>query len=270
MKKIFYSLCILAGLAACDKNPEQEDKPDTEKPFITLVDSKPAPATGIVCELPEDKIFTVFTGENLSLHLKFTDDKELSQYKIDVHNNFDCHSHRQQTPGGVPWFLVRIRDLSGSDSRVEELLQVPENATVGDYHLLVYCTDKAGTEAEPLVYSIKVRNAADTAPPQVTFTSPASEEVTAQKGSILTFQANVTDNLSLNNGRVELSYHDPAGTLFSVEQVYFGNNAGKQTTFSLPFQIETYAATGPHLFHVQVFDEKNNAVKKTFKVNIQP
>ncbi|WP_066835084.1 DUF4625 domain-containing protein [Rufibacter ruber] len=270
MKNFAFLLLSIVLFSSCgDEAPEQE-KPDTEKPVITLIQSAPQYGKGTVCGHTEDRVFSVTTGGKLTLHFNFTDDVALSQYKIDVHNNFDCHGHRSGLRRGTPWFVVRIKEATGKDYKVVEELEVPADATPGNYHLLLYATDKAGTEAVPQVYSVHVSNPTDTTPPQLTMTSPTAETVTVKRGSTVPFSGTVTDAVSLNEGRVEISYSDPANQPFTVDQQFFPATAGTQATFSIPFTFATYMPTGEYKFTVEVFDTKNNKVTKKLKVVVKP
>ena len=268
--KNYFLPAALFFLFACGEETIPEVQ-DVAKPEIILQESTPVFGSGTVCDLPEDRIFTVLAGSKLSLKLEFKDDVALSQYKIDVHNNFDCHRHgRFMTGKSAPWFLVQIKEAAGKSFIVTEELTVPADATAGNYHLLIYATDKVGTEAEIQVYSIQVKDPTDIVAPEFIITDPTTEEITAKKGITIKFAGTVTDNYSLNSGLAELSYKDPDNTTFTVDQVPFGSNVGETTNFSIPFEVPTYAKTGLHVFQLQVYDEKNNSAKKTIKVNIQP
>ena len=83
--------------------------------------------------------------------MDLSDDVMLKSYKIDIHNNLDHHSHggtRAEGEGGVPFVFNRSYDVSGKKNvHVHHHdIVIPEDATPGDYHLMVYCTDAAGNE----------------------------------------------------------------------------------------------------------------------------
>ncbi len=69
---------------------------------------------------------------------------------------------------------------------------------------------------------------------------------------------------------MEVSFHDPTDTFFTVAQEYFAEDAGREVSFEVPYEVSSFARTGLHRFHVEVFDAKNNATKKTVRVNIEP
>src|SRR5688572_12174514 len=141
-KYIMIAALILIGCSGSDV-----EKPDTEIPQIVLVSSSPEYGTDDICGLPETHVFPLLSEQTLNLELDFSDDVELSQYKIDIHHNFDCHTHGRITEVGEPWFVARIEKLEGRGLRITEQLEVPANVTAGNYHLMIYCLDKVGNEA---------------------------------------------------------------------------------------------------------------------------
>lgn len=255
-------------LGACDSGSEAE-KPDTEIPSIVLEKSNPGYGTDDICGLPETHVFPLLSEQTLELDLHFTDDVDLSQYKIDIHHNFDCHSHGRISEVGEPWFVARIQKLEGRDQHVTERLTVPANVTAGNYHLLLYCLDKVGNEAEPLVYSMKIKNKNDTQNPVLTLTQPATGGITVKRGASLSFEGTITDDSELADGRIELFYYDPSNTLFTVNQYLFPEGTGAEYDFSIPYTVEATSGTGLHQYHLKVYDRYNNATEKIIPVTIE-
>lgn len=80
-KKIITIILIFAGIIsfnACTK-----DDIDKEKPVIDLTIQDAFPVN---CD-------TLYFGESFTMRMRFTDNAELGSYSIDIHNNFDHHSH---------------------------------------------------------------------------------------------------------------------------------------------------------------------------------
>ena len=135
--KIYFTTILVISVLAffsCDK----EDS-DTTKPVIDLHE----PAEGQALLIGSEK------GVNFEMDL--SDDVMLKSYKIDINNNFDHHSHggtRAEGEGRVPFVFNRSYDVSGKKNvHVHHHdIVIPEDATPGDYHLMVYCTDAAGNE----------------------------------------------------------------------------------------------------------------------------
>jgi hypothetical protein len=128
---------IISSLSfiSCDKNEN-----DTTKPVINLIE-------------PEDGD-SLRIGGDVHFDMELSDDVMLGSYKVDIHNNFDGHEHtKASSDETTPFVFVRSWDVSGkknADIHHHEIV-IPENATPGDYHLMVYCTDAAGNESNVAV-----------------------------------------------------------------------------------------------------------------------
>lgn len=112
---------------------------DTTKPVINLI----APA--------EEAILKI--GADVHFDMELSDDVMLSSYKVEIHNNFNGHQHEasilKTASSTTPFFFQKSWDVSGKKNTKihhHEII-IPEEATPGNYHLVVYCTDLAGNEA---------------------------------------------------------------------------------------------------------------------------
>lgn len=147
MKKIrvFMHVSILLAIVSCGKNDI-----DTEKPTISAEISTAFPQN---CD-------TIYFGENFNFRYLFSDNNELGSYSIDIHQNFDHHSH--STEFGVcslepkkepknPYLLMQNFDLPEGLSEYETniTILVPSSNgkgefDTGDYHFSISLTDKEG------------------------------------------------------------------------------------------------------------------------------
>ena len=136
MKTIYLSsLCLLAalsfGLASCD------DDSDNVKPVINLIE-------------PEDDA-VLQIGDDVHFEMELSDNEMLKSYKVDIHSNFDSHTHalsRADDAATTPFSFNRSWEVTGKNAHIHHHdIVVPEDATPGPYHLVVYCTDAAGNEA---------------------------------------------------------------------------------------------------------------------------
>lgn len=143
MKTKFYFPILISAFvlsislfAACSDS----DNPlsDTTKPVITLND----PAEG--------EVLAIGSEHGVHLDMDLADDVMLKSFKIEIHNNFDGHGHNSRSADEtVPFTFNRSYDVSGQRSAHvhNHDIIIPANATPGNYHLMVYCTDAAGNEA---------------------------------------------------------------------------------------------------------------------------
>ncbi len=132
--KIYSILTIFLAFtfASCEK----EEAADTTSPVIQL-------------DEPEDGD-ELLIGVGVHFECDFSDDVMLGSYLIEIHNNFDGHSHSTTVRAGEePFFFKKSYDLSGYRNKHEHHhdIVIPENAAPGNYHLVVYCTDEAGNQS---------------------------------------------------------------------------------------------------------------------------
>ena len=85
--------CLL--LAACSE--EDGDGKDLDKPLIESGDS----ASPLNCQVYR-------TGEEIPFRYTFTDNDALGSYNIEIHNNFDHHSHSTEA-GDCPLDEKKLR-----------------------------------------------------------------------------------------------------------------------------------------------------------------
>lgn len=257
---------FLPLLLACTEEGALEGGPDIQKPQIIMLGSSPESKEGMICNSVESNVINASTGSDIVLNLQFSDDNNLSQYKVDIHNNFDCHSHGRLISN---WQVLKVENIVGKQVQLEEVIAVPEDAFAGDYHLQILCLDELGNEAEPLIYSIKVENSIDNISPVLALSEPAISPITVSKGSDLSFEGTVTDNFSLNNGKIEITYIDPNGTEFFPIQQFFLETQGTEANFNLKFTVPPSAASGQHNFRITAYDTFNNSVEKIIEVVFQ-
>ncbi len=138
---IIILLLMMLLVGACSK-----DEIDDEPPVIIMEEPHHFP-------LPCD---TIYVGETFVFRAKFTDNRELGAYSIDIHHNFDHHSHSTdyeeceldppKTPTDNVFLFIQTYTIpDGQTSYDAEVpIEVPENVDTGDYHLFVALTDKEG------------------------------------------------------------------------------------------------------------------------------
>jgi hypothetical protein len=215
----------------------------------------------MVCGELEDNVITLNSTDTLGLTFRLTDDQELSQYKIDLHSNFDCHGHSGKTET-TQWSVLSIEDVAGSDQTITRQFAVPTDVTTGLYHMSVQATDAAGNEAQTIIYDLSVANATDTEAPILNATVPASSSFSAQKGTSVNFQGSLTDNSPLGsgtNGRLELRYWSTTNqTIVSLYEEDIDNAVAETYNFNFDADIPSTVADGTYIFELRAFDAVNN------------
>ena len=137
-------ILLLCALCACSSSSDERAK-DMTMPQIT--------ANGILPEPDNCQAFPL--GDTIRFHYIFTDDMELGAFNIEIHNNFDHHSHSTSAEECKmepkkqpvrPW--VFNKDYTIPDGlRLYEAsfdIPIPDDVDPGDYHFMIRLTDKAG------------------------------------------------------------------------------------------------------------------------------
>lgn len=144
MKKNLFAVLLTAVvmLAGCSKS---SDATDTTYPEIDLAVTGAFP---LQCSVLE-------RGKTATFKARFTDNRALGAYSLDIHHNFDHHTHSTEvntcgeSAAKAPVApLVFIKDYTipagTSDYTATTQISIPANIDTGDYHFLIRLTDKEG------------------------------------------------------------------------------------------------------------------------------
>ncbi len=155
-KNLFYILALSAitmGFAACENKSK-----DTTPPVIDEATFLPAD-----CDM-------YYFGDTLLVHFSCWDDTELGNFNIEIHNNFDHHTHGtsgvdcEEEEGEehhheegehhdhdhetVEGAWVYNKDFAIAQGRILETIDIeipiPTDVLEGDYHFMLRLTDRAG------------------------------------------------------------------------------------------------------------------------------
>ena len=148
MKKIYLPIFACLTLLACSKDDE---KPmDTEKPIfkmITVNGTESIDGKELEIRLLPD------TSNQLKLNITASDNEELSQLQVEIHEAFDSHSHSRlaETKGDTLAFGPKIYPLTGKESTAEITVGLVKNTVYGEYHIECVLLDKKGNRTEKIV-----------------------------------------------------------------------------------------------------------------------
>ena len=158
LRLIIFPVLLLAFFSSCEKEAIDKEKPTID---LSIQDAFP-----VNCD-------TIFFGESFDLKVLFTDNFELGSYSIDIHNNFDHHSHSTEvtecnlSPEKEPVNPFLFIDDFDIPTNLEEYetnlsISIPsgnDNGEYdeGDYHFFISLTDKEGWSAQKGL-SIKMLN----------------------------------------------------------------------------------------------------------------
>jgi hypothetical protein len=259
---------------------------DNEPPSIALNNFSASMSSGEICGQLETNVFFLQSGEVFSFQATFSDNIGLSQYKIDIHQNFDCHGHGEgATPAlALPnrenstedWFLIQIDDLEGREQIRQFALSVPDHVTAGNYHFSIQVLDEAGNDTQDQdIFNLKIRNIRDTLAPSLQVDLPKTSRFKAKRGEKLRFKGMVKDDKDLGeggNGMVFVSYRNlTSGNLFATQTyLLFTAHTGDTADFDLLYTVPTFLNKGPYQFILSAFDGVRNAATPfLFEIEIE-
>ena len=275
-KQIFHSITLATSLfiVGCG-----DADVDVTPPSMEVMAYVPTPVDDDICGAEEPVVFQLTGGDQLTFDVIFSDDEALSQYKVDIHNNFDCHGHGggsapKVVVPNVPnqttdWTVLDNQDITGTSSPVKRTLDVPQNVTTGNYHFQIRVVDESGNDNSANFFALKVKNPLDSMPPQITVETPTSNSFSVKKGGSVRFVGQVTDNRSLSdggNGVLYLAYTDlGSGNTFSTNEVFvFDENVDKSFDFDFEFTMPQSLTTGSYRLSLGANDGVRNVAPFQF------
>lgn len=138
-------------LYSCENEKEDLDK---EKPEIVMNESSSFPQN---CD-------TLYFGESFSLKAVFKDNVALGSFSVNIHNNFDHHTHTTELANcnlspkkeaKNPYLFTKdyLLDTELNSYEVNQNITIPSendkgSLEAGDYHLFISLTDKSGWSAK--------------------------------------------------------------------------------------------------------------------------
>ncbi len=264
---VLIAALMILGLVACDS-----DDVDDTPPVIEFRSIIPEPGPMEVCGEFDPNAIKIMGGEILAVDALMTDDIALSQLKIDVHPNFDCHGHR--TMSTEDWLVLDLVDLEGTE--VEEVfeLEVPEMVTAGFYHMQFRVVDEAGNSSPATdFWNLHVLNPHDTIKPELSaIDPPTGNNFSVNRGEQVSFQVNISDNKDFdfsNNSRVELTYRRTGSSNFSTATETKLTEAVNEANLTIDFTIPQTLVRDDYLFFLTGYDGVNNESERlVFEVEI--
>lgn len=148
--KIILGFLLFVTFISCSKEDEVKDE---QKPTITLnyAGGFPKPCAKLK------------RGQKFTLKVKATDNVGLASYAIDIHNNFDHHTHDDQgskcdmEPSKNPTANTFKFDKNfqiqnkPKEYEISQAIAIPANADTGDYHCQISVVDVTGWQGRTSV-----------------------------------------------------------------------------------------------------------------------
>lgn len=268
MKK--YSIILISILALTIFNScsdDDENVLDNEKPTINI------------SEPEEDETFEV--GGELHFEVDFADNVALSSYKVDIHNNFDGHTHSSSVLNSTatvstkqteitPWSLNETHDIEGNPTEynVHEHIDIPANIAEGPYHLGITVVDAAGNQNQVYVQFI-VGEDHTGEEHGINITDIEVEDVAP--GAETHAEAQISAEHGIATVSVNIHGHDitPAEGEEEWEfEANFDDYSGNSATFHEHIDIPATAPKGEYHLSITVIDEEGNSHAEGFHFHI--
>jgi len=139
-----YLIVLLTSLVLTSCGEDEKPVIDLEYPEIIITEN----SFPIQCSVVE-------RGSTLSFRALFTDNVELGGFSLDIHHNFDHHTHSTEVracdedslkTAVNPFLLIQTYPIPIGLNEFAGLaeIEIPSDIDPGDYHFLIRVTDKEG------------------------------------------------------------------------------------------------------------------------------
>ncbi|MBU2919874.1 DUF4625 domain-containing protein [Winogradskyella psychrotolerans] len=144
--KYFNLILVIVLFTSCSS--DDSNTIDEEKPTISINYTEGFPQ---VCE-------QLLKGETYSFKAQVADNKALASYSLDLHHNFDHHTHDDQgetcdlepIKGAVnPFIYMENFEIEGglTTYEINISITIPDDIDIGDYHCSYSVTDETGWQS---------------------------------------------------------------------------------------------------------------------------
>lgn len=209
---------------------------------------------------------TLDTGETIQVQATLTDNVNLKEVKVDIHNNFDGHDHKND----VQWSKVYIYEIEGTEYDFAQDITVPSIAKSGPYHCNIQAIDETGIESDPQTLSFTV-----TRPdaPELVITAPDfNSGYTISRGDTLRLEGAAGDETDLAKIEVKVKDVEQTVTLYNNTFTMPGNmdlSWDLQADGPIDIPIGTDAEVGTYTLRIAVSDSLGNYIVKENNFTVQ-
>ena len=144
----------------------------------------------------------ISAGSEIEFDAEFEDDIQLGQYRINIHDNFNGHSHGKTLASEFSY--PATHDLEGKSQTVHKHIPVPTDATPGPYHFTLLYFDAAGNEGEPKFLQFEIADPSNQ--PVIEITShDILQEIEVAPGNSIRLQGWIEDPDGLEEVHIRLA-----------------------------------------------------------------
>lgn len=141
----------LIALYSCNK---EEKIQDLAPPSISVLSVNTDNTSDTICGDTYDNVLYYQAGDTIRLRLRIEDDQNLSQLKIEIHDNADCHGHGERPLSAFEY--LNILDISGKELEKDFQIPIPTDAAIAAYHFQLQAIDAVGKESAEIEYNLRI------------------------------------------------------------------------------------------------------------------
>jgi len=210
---------------------------------------------------------SVGAGTTITFYAEIKDNTNLKQFKVDIHNAFDGHGHRN-----TPFSTQLIYNISGTAVYETKSIDISSTASAGPYHIVVTAVDEAGLESNIYQYDLTITQSGQ---PVITVTSPNMSSVIAVNANdTIAMTGTITDNIDMDSVMIYLE-NESSGTKLYDETFALAGTADTLWNFTeLATQLKYIiipgaSATGAYGLVLKAFDNDGNVTLVEADVTVQ-
>lgn len=245
MKRFALFSALLMFAVACS---EDDDNQDTTTPNILSVQMN-----------GEDHDLSFSAGSSIQVSAELSDNEELGELKIDIHDLFDGHDHGKMALS--TWETTQVIALSGSNTTANSTLIVPDSTLAGPYHAILQLLDAAGNEAEFKEIEFILTNGQE---PQIQIEEPNFDTLNISPGSSISLVGSVSDDTDLQEISLLIyedadhSHKNQADVIFDFDEDLPGSNDVTYDLNQININIPSATLIGHYKFVLKAKDNTGN------------
>jgi len=186
-------------------------------------------------------------GENINTNINFSDDVELSSYKIVIQSSMK-DSWKEEISGKI----------SGKKNQLEKAIKIPSSAKLGKYQVLISAKNSAGNETSKSL-EIEIAKASSLS----ISISEINDGSQFKAGNDIKATLKFQSDTELKSWKINII---PQDNKKAWKKEIVGNISGSKANFSEVIHIEENAEAGRYKFIVSIVDELGNKSSKSINL----
>lgn len=201
---------------------------------------------------------TISAGDTITIYSEIKDNVNLSQFRIDIHDNFIEHSDRNTA------FSSQLTySISGTAVYETKTIIIPTTASSGPYHIVVSALDEAGLESNIYQYDLTIIQAGQ---PVITVTSHNIDStITINVNDTINLVGTVTDDIDLDSVKIWLE-NSAGAKIYSIDSYLAGSS---DTLSNITTPVTGAIAVGTYSLIFRMLDSDGNYTMKETEVTVQ-